>query len=467
MKFCALPIFLGLLSNVLVNCIDESQTDATGLVLSYSPGISSTAVSIYERFKDRPLEGPSVILPAGPVATTAPISTDRLLSVGTTVFAANRFQNTIWMYDLSGEPRLLDTVGSGGLTPCSFAYSKNILYVLNCAWNFSGNVGTGIPSVTAFSVVPEDKEILKPLPKYTREDKQEDKGILEPLPEYTRALDAYESLGGTQIEVTPDGKFLLVAIQGQPSVGATNQGALLTFSLDGGIPSDEPTEVLSGINWFAAFEMAEFNGQTFIYVESLNDASVAPYRLETNGSLTPVGPAVVGPPQGADAALCWLYRVRNYLYGTNFGTSTITSWKINETDGSVSLLEEAAGGANGHRTFVKDPATNITISGLLDMVASEGILYVLEPSDNAPVFLGILVPMDISSFVIEDDGSLTFSSKTNTHEANSGLAVIDLTPAPTNMPTPAPTPASSSASAASPLNMMATIILAIVGGLLL
>eukprot|EP00957_Ditylum_brightwellii_P030814 2334605-Ditylum_brightwellii.AAC.1 len=96
--------------------------------------------------------------------------------------------------------------------------------------------------------------------------------------------------------------------------------------------------------------MAEFNNQTFIYVESLNDASVAPYRLETNGTLTSVGPAVVGPSEGAAAALLRLYRVRNYLYGTNFGTSTISSWKINKTDGSVSLLEKVASGDDGNRT---------------------------------------------------------------------------------------------------------------------
>jgi len=429
MKISALPIFLGLLSNALVNSIEESQTNNTGLVLTYFRFFSWTYVSVYQRFKDRPLEGKGNFLNVGkgPSETTSPISTDSLLSVDTTVFAAKREKNTIWMYDLAVGTQVLDAVESGGLTPCSLAYSKKILYVLNCAWNPTGDKGEGNPSVTAFSIVPEDKEILKRLLK---EDKQENKGILKPLPDHTRVLDAYANFGGSQIGVTPDGKFLLVAIQGQPTFNATNQGALLTFSLDGGIPSDEPTDVLSGINWFTAFEMAEFNNQTFIYVESLNDASVAPYRLETNGTLAFVGPAVVGPSEGAAAALLRLYRVRNYLYGTNFGTSTISSWKINETDGSVSLLEKVAGGKKGYRTKRTD-AEGTTTAGLLDMIASDGILYVLEPSDTSDNIFSLY--NEISSFVIEDDGSLTFSSKTKTNQAGTGLALID---APINLPTP-------------------------------
>lgn len=433
MKISALPIFLGLLSNAL------AEKEATGLVVSYAPGMVRTAVSVYNRFEDGSLEGPTETLSAGDGNTVSPVSSDKILTVGTTVFAVNRDANEVWAYDLSGESQLIDTADSGGLIPCSLAYSDGILYVLNGAWNEVGAsvpgkptivFGEGTPTITAFSVVD---------------------GKLMPLPERTRVLDGYTDLGGAQIGVTPDGRWLLVAIQGalksQPVFPLTpGMGSLLVYSLANGMLAEERILAVSGINWFTAFQTAEFFGQTYVYLESLIDGTVAPYRVEDDGSVTSLGPAVLGAAQGSDAFLSYLGRSGRYLYGTNFGISTITSWLINTTDGSLSLLEEVDGGS-----LALFNTTNFT--GLVDVTTSDGVLYAVESVDY-----------EIQQYMIEDDGQITFSGRTSGGAAASGLAVLalptDATPAPTSSPT-------SSASAVSPHKVVAATILAIVGGLLL
>mmetsp|Transcript_23742 Transcript_23742/g.35432 ORF Transcript_23742/g.35432 Transcript_23742/m.35432 type:complete len:391 (-) Transcript_23742:242-1414(-) len=388
MKLSFLPIFISLLSGALVRSTDEdslSLTDATSAIFSYFDSGSGTDLSMYLRFDDGLLEGPRGFFPIGGGSilgfSGSPIS-KLILSEGTRLFVRDPFENanTVSMYDTNPYGALLlDTADSGGNFPCSLASSGDVIYVLNCAFNDDGTAdGAGAPSVTAFRVEGRLKKNLRRLPNFSR------------------ALTEYENQGGSQIGITPNGKFLIVAILGKSSPEA---GALVVFSLNSfGQPSKEPVYVLDSLNQPVAFEFAVYNGKTFVYAVTQGDATMLAYRVEENGSLSFVSSAV-GSPDGPGAGLCWVARYGNYLYGTNAPLSSVSSWVIDPSDGSASLLEV-------------DAATE-GLKAPVDVLASDSILYVVNRVGGT-----------ITQFEIADDGSLNYLIETGVG-ATGGIALVN------------------------------------------
>lgn len=214
--------------------------------------------------------------------------------------------------------KLVDRVPSGGDFPVSLTTHGNLLYVLN-----SG----GDASITGFTVGHKT-------------------GRLTPLPGSTRSLDA----GGTnppfflvspaQVGFNPRGDMLVVTEKGSNEIHL--------FSVDAtGLPSADPVSTTS--EGFTPFGFAFDRRGHLIVVEAFGTATEGPppptlgagaassYAIAPDGSLQLVS-ASVGNFQ---TATCWLVagNTGRYAYATNNASDTITGYRV-DRHGSLSLLNE-------------------------------------------------------------------------------------------------------------------------------
>jgi 6-phosphogluconolactonase (cycloisomerase 2 family) len=235
------------------------------------------------------------------------------------LFAVNAGSDEISVFRVESDRglTLVDTVSSGGQFPVSLTQNEELLYVLNAS---------GDGNITGFTL-------------------DDDTGQLTPLAGSTRSLNA----GGTnppfflvspaQIGFSPDGDVLVVTEKGSNEVHV--------FSVDAtGLPSDTPVSTIS--SGFTPFGFA-FNRQGhLIVVEAFGTASEGPppptpeagaassYAIASDGSLQVIS-ASVGNFQ---TATCWLVATNNgqYGYATNNASNTITGYSLG-SDGNLSLLD--------------------------------------------------------------------------------------------------------------------------------
>uniref|UniRef100_A0A7S4QD41 Uncharacterized protein n=1 Tax=Ditylum brightwellii TaxID=49249 RepID=A0A7S4QD41_9STRA len=389
MKIFSAPLLLSLLTGSFVDGAGKNPDNAVGALISMSNGYLTPDVFnpnelvplflenyrpndlvMYHRFEDGTysIQGK---FPTGGDGFGPAVVTNSIISVGSNVFVCNMLSNTVTMFEINrfGAVRL-DTVTSGGSTPSSLAYRDGILYVFNAAYDVPSNAifAKGTPSITAFEVHD---------------------GSMTPIPKFTRTLTDWTDEGGAEIEITPDGRFLLAGIAGiADETFETFNSALLVYRLnDAGRPSAEPVEVLQeGLDYFSAAVIDEYEGKTFLYAANLIGGTVSSYRLRNGGQIVPITPPVQGPSIGSDAAVCWVERYGNYLYTSNFSDNTITSFLIDRSTGSVTLLEEIA----------FDVSAVSGAFGALDILIVDNYLYYVDGQATALI-----------GFEIGDDGSLT------------------------------------------------------------
>ncbi len=240
--------------------------------------------------------------------------------------------------------KLADTIASGGSAPTSIAASGEIVYALN-------NGGT--PNISGFTLAD---------------------GGLTPIEGSTRPLSGGNA-DPAQISFSPDGKTLVVTERG------TN--AISSYTVDPrGIAEGPETIPSSGATPYG-FDFA--NGSVIVteaFGGEKGKAAASSYSLSEPGHLTPVS-ASIGDTR---SEVCWAATSNDgrFVYVTNFGDGTISSYAIRE-GGTLELLEPVAGSTGLDEPGIRDEA--ITRDGRF--------LYAID-ADHQRVF----------GWTVADDGHL-------------------------------------------------------------
>jgi 6-phosphogluconolactonase len=236
-------------------------------------------------------------------------------------------------------------VDSGGIMPVSIAIFHNLVYILNAG---------GSPNITGFTL--------------------DHKGELTPLANSTRSLG---NGGFAQVGFDPKGETLVVTDK------ADNE--ILVYSVgNDGLPSLTPTATASSGQTPFGFI---FDRKGHLLVVEATSNAVSSYNILSGGVLQVISPSV---PNGQTAA-CWIDGTKHgYIYTANPGTSSISSYKLNVYNGTLTLLNGTAG---------------LDYTPLDLSIVEDQFLYAVDPNGGG-----------VDMFKIKYDGSLI----------NLGIAAGDL-----------------------------------------
>src|SRR6266404_4261371 len=249
-----------------------------------------------------------------PVPQGTDPATDPLASQGALIldqghqflFAVNAGSNQISVLQITPSGLdLVDIVDSGGIRPISVTVHDDLLYVLNEG---------GTPNITGFTVG--------------------DDGTLTPLGGSTQPLIGSTAADPAQVNFNPDGTLLVVTEK------AGNR--LDTYTVDeNGLPSapiDNPS------NGMTPFGFA-FNNSSFLVVSEAfggtpNQSAASSYSAAEDGTLS----VISGSVPNSQTASCWVVITNNgkFAFVSNTGSGTISSYRINAEDGSLTLLNSTA-----------------------------------------------------------------------------------------------------------------------------
>jgi 6-phosphogluconolactonase len=210
---------------------------------------------------------------------------------------------------------LSDTVSSGGSTPTSIAVHGQLVYVLN----------NGSASIDGFEIAD---------------------GKLRPLADSKRPL-SQEGADGAQIAFSPDGTTLVVTERGTNSISS--------YAVDARGYADGPTTIPSAGQTPYGFGFTE--GGALVVTEAfggdIGKAAASSYALAAPGKLEPV----IGSVADTRSEVCWaaVSKDGRYVYVTNFGDCTISSYSIRD-DGGIELAEAVAGSTRIGKAGVRDEA---------------------------------------------------------------------------------------------------------------
>jgi 6-phosphogluconolactonase len=249
-----------------------------------------------------------------PVPRPPDPSSDPLASQGALImsqgnrflFAVNAGSNEISVLKIKkNDLELVDVVSSGGVRPISLALHDDLLYVLNEG---------GTPNITGFDV-GED-------------------GTLTQLAGSSRPLIDGGAADPAQIGFSHDGELLVVTDK------AGNR--LNTYTIDeDGLPSppiDNPS------NGMTPFGFAFNNGGTLVVSEAFggapNQSAVSSYSASNDGTLS----VISGSVANSQTAACWIAITKSgkFAFVSNTGSGTISSYRVNAEDGSLTLLNATA-----------------------------------------------------------------------------------------------------------------------------
>jgi 6-phosphogluconolactonase (cycloisomerase 2 family) len=240
---------------------------------------------------------------------------------GRGLLVVNAGSNEIALFAVEdGGLRLADTVPSGGSTPTSIAARGDLVYVLN----------NGSASIDGFRLAD---------------------GSLQPLADSKRQL-SDANADGAQIAFSPDGRTLIVTERGTNSISA--------YAIDERGYADGPTTIPSAGQTPYGFD---FSGDDSLVVTEafggdIGKAAASSYAIAAPGKLEPV----TGSVADTRSEVCWAAVTKDgrFVYVTNFGDSTISSYRIG-ADGSIELAEAVAASTRLGQSGVRDEA--ITSNG--------------------------------------------------------------------------------------------------------
>ena len=210
---------------------------------------------------------------------------------------------------------LADRVASGGAGPTSAAVHGDLVYVLN----------NGSASISGFRIAD---------------------GRLSPLPDSTRTLSA-DDADPAQISFSPDGRTLVVTERGTNSISS--------FAVDERGYAEGPATIASagatpyGFDFTAAGSVVV----TEAFGGEIGRAAASSYSIAGPGRLAPVS----GSVGDTRSEVCWAAATKDgrYVYVTNFGDGTISSYTIG-SDGALELLEPVAGSTRLGEPGIRDEA---------------------------------------------------------------------------------------------------------------
>jgi 6-phosphogluconolactonase (cycloisomerase 2 family) len=208
--------------------------------------------------------------------------------------------------------RLESRTASGGSQPTSVAAAGELVYVLN----------NGTPSISGFSLTG---------------------GGLEPIAGSTRPLAA--GADPAQIAFGPDGRTLVVTERGTNSISTFTVGEDGLAQPAETIPSSGATPYGFGFAGGSLIVTEAFGG-------AVGAAAASSYSLDGQRPV-PLSASIAN----TRSEVCWaaVSKDGRFVYVTNFGDGTISSYAIGE-DGSLELLEAVAAWTNAGVKGVRDEA---------------------------------------------------------------------------------------------------------------
>ena len=284
---------------------------ADGVVFVQTNELTGNRIAVYDRSADGTLSFAASYPTGGLGGAAAPgTESDRLASQGSLVydrahdllFAANAGSNTVSTFRVAGDTLSLDdVVPSGGQFPASIAVHQDLVYVLNAG-------GSGI--VQGFRI---EDDSLSPIPGSARS-----LGLANTSPPNFL-------MSPGQVGFTPNGRQLIVTTKASGSmidVFEVEQDGLLSTTFVAN-PSATPVPFA-----FTFAHGALVSGEA-------GTGSVTTYRVEHDGMLTGAESASDG-----QAALCWIQRVDGFVYVSNTGSNTLSSFTLR--GGRPTLVEAVA-----------------------------------------------------------------------------------------------------------------------------
>ncbi len=233
---------------------------------------------------------------------------------GDFVLVANAGSDDVTLFAIDSESLHEVDRAVSGRTPTSIAEHDGLVYVLN----------NGDATISAFRI---------------------DGRSLRPLPDSTRTLSSPDA-DPAQISFSPDGHTLVVSERGTNSI--------TTFGLDErGYARDARTIGSAGETPYGFdFGRDDILVVTEAFGGAVGKAAASSYRLG-DGSLT----AASGSVADTRSEVCWAAVTKDgrFVYVTNFGDSTISSYTI-EADGRIELLNPVAAATRMGEAGVRDEA---------------------------------------------------------------------------------------------------------------
>src|SRR5262245_18186637 len=247
--------------------------------------------------------------PQPPDPTTDPLASQGALIIGPGnrfLFAVNAGSNESSVLKINkSELAVVDVVNSGGTRPISLALDGDLLYVLNEG---------GTPNITGFTV--------------------EGDGTLTPLDDSTQPLTGGVAADPAQVVFSHGGDLLVVTEKAGNRIN--------TYTIDDdGLPSPPIDNASNGMT---PFGFAFNNADTLVVSEAFGGApsasAASSYSAEDDGTLS----VLSGSVTNSQTASCWVVITKNgkFAFVSNTGSGTISSYRINSEDGSLTLLSATA-----------------------------------------------------------------------------------------------------------------------------
>jgi 6-phosphogluconolactonase (cycloisomerase 2 family) len=258
---------------------------------------------------------------AGANSSAAPLgSQDGLTLVDNNqeLIATNAGSDSVSLFAVSGTHlRLIQQAPSGGLFPDSIASHGNLVAVLNAG---------GAGAVQEFSL---------------------EKGKLTTLADENRSLGLDNTTppdyvhGAGQVGYTPNGEHVVVTTK-----DSTNSYDVFSVS-SGGVLGAAP--VISASDNPVPYDF-NFDAAGNLFAIEAGTSSASVYSVNANGTLTSLGTV-----SDNAKALCWISSANGYFYGSNAGSSTITSFDETSTGAPQVLASVAATAHAGTTDLVVSP----------------------------------------------------------------------------------------------------------------
>jgi 6-phosphogluconolactonase len=222
------------------------------------------------------------------------------------LLAVNAGSNTVSSFKINGNGGLVlkSTVSSGGMRPVSIAQHDDIVYVLNAG-------GTG--NISGFRLGENNR--------------------LTAIANSTKPLSSTMA-GAAQVSFVRNGRVLVITEK------ATNK--IITYTVnEWGVPgamhsitSASPTPFGFAPGRFGNIYVSEAVGG------AANASNVSSYHIGWDGSIT----LVDGPVPTGQSAACWVVLTDNgkFIYATNTGSNTLSSYNVHQTTGNINILQSIA-----------------------------------------------------------------------------------------------------------------------------
>ena len=229
---------------------------------------------------------------------------------GGRLLVTNAGSDDVSLFDVEADGlRLATTAPSGGSAPTSVAVHGSHVYVLN----------NGSPNLSGF--------------------------MLDLTPIDGSIRDLADGADPAQVSFSPDGRTLVVTERGTNSIStfAVGEDGLLEGPLT--IPSAGATPYGFDFADGAVIVTEAFGGEK-------GKAAASSYAV-SGGRLAPVSPSIAD----TRSEVCWAAATRDgrFVYVTNFGDGTISSYAVGE-GGSIELLEAVAAATRLGEAGIRDEA---------------------------------------------------------------------------------------------------------------